>query len=76
MIVCLCHRVSDRDIVRHAQAGCASFSQLQAHSRVATGCGCCRDSAQETFEAARSCCGGGHAASSVEAGARLVACAV
>lgn len=75
MIVCLCHRVSDRDIVRHAQAGCASFSQLQAHSRVATGCGCCRDSAQDTFEAARSACGAGRAASSADTGARLMACA-
>lgn len=47
MIVCLCHRVSDRDIAQAAAAGCASFDALQDETRVATGCGACLDCAQE-----------------------------
>lgn len=49
MIVCLCHRVSDRDIAREARAGCASFEELQDELRVATGCGACLEYAQATF---------------------------
>ena len=49
MIVCVCHRVSDRDIAREARAGCSSFEELQDQLRVATGCGSCRDCAQSTF---------------------------
>ena len=52
MIVCLCHRVSDRDIAREAHSGCASFDELQGLLRVATGCGACSDCARTTFEAA------------------------
>jgi bacterioferritin-associated ferredoxin len=49
MIVCVCHRVSDRDIAREARAGCGSFEDLQASLRVGTGCGRCVDCAQATF---------------------------
>ena len=49
MIVCICHRVSDRDIARAAQAGCASFDELQFELSVATACGRCHDCAHETF---------------------------
>ena len=49
MIVCLCHRVSDRDIADEARAGCASFDALQDRLRVGTGCGACIDYAQSTF---------------------------
>ena len=52
MIVCICHRVSDRDITREARLGCSSFQQLQDETRVATACGACRDCAQTTFDAA------------------------
>ena len=52
MIVCICHRVSDRDIVREAQAGCASFDELQDALRVGTACGACLDCAHDTFHAA------------------------
>lgn len=51
MIVCLCHRVSDRDIAREAQGGCGSFEQLQEQLRVGTACGACEDCARQTFEA-------------------------
>jgi bacterioferritin-associated ferredoxin len=51
MIVCVCHRVSDRDIARAVQHGCASFDELQDELRVASGCGACDDCARDTFEA-------------------------
>jgi bacterioferritin-associated ferredoxin len=50
MIICICHRVSDRDIVRAAREGCSSFEELQFDLRVATCCGKCEDSARETWE--------------------------
>jgi len=49
MIVCVCHRVSDRDIARAAQQGCADFDELQLELSVATSCGRCDDCARETF---------------------------
>ena len=58
MIVCVCHRVSDRDIAREAAAGCNSFDELQDSLRVGTGCGACLDCARDTFaEAAHGCAG-------------------
>ena len=48
MIVCVCHRVSDRDIAREARS-CSSFEELQDELRVATACGACLDCAQATF---------------------------
>lgn len=50
MIVCVCHRVSDRQIACAVREGCASFEELQSELRVATRCGACRDCARETFE--------------------------
>lgn len=50
MIVCVCHRVSDRDIARAVQGGCSSFDELQAELRVSTSCGKCRDCAQAIFK--------------------------
>ena len=50
MIVCVCHRVSDRDIARAAREGCASFDDLQFELAVATSCGRCSDCARETFD--------------------------
>jgi len=49
MIICVCHRVSDRDIARAAHQGCASFDELQFELSVATSCGQCHDCARETF---------------------------
>ncbi|MGY4828774.1 (2Fe-2S)-binding protein [Sphaerotilaceae bacterium SBD11-9] len=54
MIVCVCHRISDRDIERHARNGCASFDELQMDSGVASCCGRCADCARDVFESARS----------------------
>ena len=71
MIVCVCHRVSDRAIASEVRAGCTSFEQLQDTLRVATACGACTDCALDTFERSRDaanaavCCAGhggrGHA---------------
>ena len=55
VIVCVCHRVSDRDIEREVRHGCASFEELQDELRVATACGRCAECAYDTFEAARAC---------------------
>ncbi len=50
MIVCLCHRVSDRDIKAEVQRGTACFEVLQDDLRVASSCGACHDCAREVFD--------------------------
>lgn len=55
MIVCVCHRVSDRDIEREVRRGCVSFDELQDELRVGTACGTCTDCARDTFDVARAC---------------------
>lgn len=50
MIICMCHRISDRDIAREAKSGCPSFEDLQDDLRIGTACGCCLDVARTTFE--------------------------
>lgn len=52
MIICVCHRLSDRDITRAVQHGCASFDDLQDDTRIATACGACTDCARQAFAAA------------------------
>ncbi len=61
MIVCVCHRVTDRDIAREARGGCRSFDELQDTLRVATACGACLECAQDTFAGACSGQGPCHA---------------
>ncbi|OGA98685.1 MAG: ferredoxin, partial [Burkholderiales bacterium RIFCSPHIGHO2_12_FULL_61_11] len=46
MIVCVCHRISDRDIARHARAG-LSFDDIQLELGVATQCGQCESCARD-----------------------------
>ena len=53
MIVCVCHAVSDKEIVKQAHMGCGSFDALQDRTRVATCCGCCETCAREVFDEAR-----------------------
>jgi bacterioferritin-associated ferredoxin len=53
MIVCVCHRVSDRDIVRAVHEGCATFEDLQDELRCGTSCGRCHECAHEAFDDAR-----------------------
>lgn len=52
MIVCVCNRVSDREITRHAHAG-MSFDDIQLELGVATCCGRCEGCARELVE---QCC--------------------
>ncbi len=49
MIVCVCMRVSDRDIEREVREGCVSYDALQSSLRVGTVCGCCADCARSCF---------------------------
>lgn len=51
MIVCVCRRVSDRDIEREVRGGCQSFDALQDELQIATACGACADCARKTFDA-------------------------
>jgi bacterioferritin-associated ferredoxin len=46
MIVCVCHRVSDREIARHARAG-MSFDDIQFELGVGTQCGQCENCARD-----------------------------
>ncbi|MBP6305751.1 MAG: (2Fe-2S)-binding protein [Giesbergeria sp.] len=46
MIVCVCRRISDRDIARHARAG-MGFDEIQFELGVATQCGRCEDCARD-----------------------------
>jgi len=46
MIVCVCRRVSDREIARHARAG-MSFDEIQFELGVATQCGQCEGCARD-----------------------------
>ena len=46
MIVCLCHRVSDREIARHVRAG-LNFDEIQLELGVATQCGRCEGCVRE-----------------------------
>jgi bacterioferritin-associated ferredoxin len=58
MIVCLCHRISDRDIRREVAGGVRCFEQLQDETRVASSCGSCHDCAREAFDEALGACAG------------------
>ena len=52
MIVCLCQRISDRDIRRAVESGVRDFDTLQEETAVARNCGCCQDCAREVFDEA------------------------
>ena len=49
MIVCVCHRVSDKQIHQHASEG-ESFEDIQIDPGVATLCGRCEDCARDAVE--------------------------
>ncbi len=52
MIVCVCHRVSDREIARHAKLG-LGFDDIQFELGVATQCGQCESCARDIVD---QCC--------------------
>lgn len=53
MIVCVCRRVTDRDIEHHAQSGCTSLDELQMETGLGTCCGRCTDCASEVLHRAQ-----------------------
>ncbi|MDO8720106.1 MAG: (2Fe-2S)-binding protein [Polaromonas sp.] len=46
MIICVCRRISDREIARHARAG-MGFDEIQFELGVATQCGRCEGCARD-----------------------------
>lgn len=52
MIVCVCRRVSDRDIHQAVRNGAACFDDLQIDTGVATQCGRCEGCAREVLSSA------------------------
>lgn len=60
MILCLCHRVSDRDIRRSVADGVHNFEVLQDETRVASACGSCHDCARQVFDEALQACAAAH----------------
>jgi bacterioferritin-associated ferredoxin len=50
MIVCLCHRISDRHIEQSVKDGVRDFEALQDETCLARNCGCCEDTAREVFD--------------------------
>ncbi|WP_137896849.1 (2Fe-2S)-binding protein [Ramlibacter sp. 2FC] len=49
MIVCVCNRVSDREIARHVRGG-MSFDDIQLELGVATQCGRCESCARQVVD--------------------------
>lgn len=66
MIVCVCRRVSDREIARHARAG-MSFDDIQFELGVATQCGQCESSARDIAMQ----CGRGSSVASIQLASRI-----
>jgi bacterioferritin-associated ferredoxin len=52
MIVCVCHRVSDKSIAQAARCG-RSFDDIQLDMGVATQCGQCESSARAVWSQCR-----------------------
>lgn len=52
MIVCVCNRVSERDIEHAVRSGTHHFDAMCGDTRVASCCGRCHDCAREVFDAA------------------------
>lgn len=59
MIVCVCRRISDREIARHARAG-LGFEEIQLELGVATQCGQCESCAREVVAQCQGNCTTAH----------------
>ncbi len=59
MIVCVCHRISDREIARHARAG-MGFDEIQLELGVATQCGQCEGCARDVVAQCSASCPTAH----------------
>ena len=55
MIVCVCRRISDREIARHARAG-MGFDDIQFELGIATQCGQCEGSARDVVAQCSASC--------------------
>lgn len=55
MIICVCRRISDREIARHARAG-MGFDDIQFELGVATQCGRCEVSARDVVAQCSATC--------------------
>ena len=55
MIVCVCRRISDREIARHARAG-MGFDEIQFELGVATQCGQCEGCARDVVAQCSATC--------------------
>jgi len=55
MIICVCRRVSDREIARHARAG-MGFEDIQMELGVATQCGQCEGCARDVVAQCNGVC--------------------
>ncbi len=49
MIICICRRVSDRELVQHARCG-KSFDDIQFDTGVSSQCGQCESAARQVVE--------------------------
>jgi bacterioferritin-associated ferredoxin len=66
MIVCVCRRISDREIARHARAG-LGFDEIQFELGVATQCGHCEGSARDVVAQCSTVCPTAHIKPAIQA---------
>jgi bacterioferritin-associated ferredoxin len=55
MIVCVCKRVSDRQVQAAIDGGALTVEAVGQCTRAGTGCGCCREQIQEMIDARGAC---------------------
>jgi bacterioferritin-associated ferredoxin len=53
MYVCVCHAVTERQIHDAARSGVACLHELSQRTGCGTGCGCCRELAEQVLHEAR-----------------------
>ena len=53
MILCICRRTSDRDIVKAVETGTATSLQEFQQNGVADGCGCCHAALEALIESVK-----------------------
>lgn len=47
MYVCICHGITDKDILKAARSGVSDIHQLAAETGATTGCGSCLEMAED-----------------------------
>ena len=66
MIICVCRRVSDREIAKHARAG-MDFDDIQFELGVATQCGQCESCARDVVAQ----CSANHPVAAIQLASRI-----